>query len=383
MTRCPARSRPNRRANAGHRVSRSRICSRQRWLTEVRQALWEAVGGFDESQDDLADLDFWLRAAEHGATVHVLGAALLTSRRSRLGSSPREEYLENLERIYEKHTTSLRAHSTVLLTAKQAFLDREFDRQRALVERKRESLSALESVRQELADSLVSAGQPRHRAVDVGALRRTSPISPFWGVDRGLPLDRRYIHAFLERHANDIRGRVLEVKDPGYTRAYGGDRVTHSEVIDVRADNPDATIIADLSKANTLPSNDFDCFILTQTIGVIYDVSNVLRHAHRVLKPGGVLLCTAPAAGRISPEEGLDGDYWRFTEASLDCLFSELFPIDTFEIETFGNVLAAASFLYGLAPDDLAPEELDFVDPYFPIVYCVRAVKPHQAHKEE
>ena len=50
-------------------------------------------------------------------------------------------------------------------------------------------------------------------------LRRTEPISRAYGFDRGTPVDRHYIEAFLQRHApspdysaGDIRGRVLEVE---------------------------------------------------------------------------------------------------------------------------------------------------------------------------
>ena len=69
--------------------------------------------------------------------------------------------------------------------------------------------------------------------------------------------------------------------------------------------------------------------ILTQTLGLIYDVRAALANVHRSLKPGGVLLCTVPASGRISYEgPALDGDFWRFTEASVRQLFAEVFPVD-------------------------------------------------------
>jgi len=212
--------------------------------------------------------------------------------------------------------------------------------------------------------------------VELGDLRRTTPLSPVWGLDRGVPLDRSYIHGFLDRHRLDIKGRVLEVKDAGYTRMFGDARVTSSDVLDVNPDNAQATIVTDLSQADAIATGTYDCFILTQTLGVIFDVAGAVRHAVRVLKPGGVLLCTMPACGRISYEEGLGGDFWRFTEASVRRLFSAVLPADAFDITGHGNVLASAAFLYGMAVHELTQEELDAHDPYFPVVYTVRAVKP-------
>ena len=44
-------------------------------------------------------------------------------------------------------------------------------------------------------------------------------------------------------------------------------------------------------------------------------------------------------------------------------------------IETHGNVLAAASFLYGLSSGELTERELDEVDPEFVMLTTARAQK--------
>jgi SAM-dependent methyltransferase len=198
-----------------------------------------------------------------------------------------------------------------------------------------------------------------------------------WGIDRGKIIDRYYIEAFLTEHRADIRGRVLDVKDSFYGVTYGSDAVTRVDVLDIDPSNSEATVVADLTKADEVPTGTFDCFLLLQTLHIIYDVRGALFHAHRILKPGGVLLCTLPAVSRVNCEgaalEG--GDYWRFTEASVRELFSELFPLEDFEVHAFGNVMTDAGFLYGLSTQDLPPEALEFNDPWFPLVFCVRAVK--------
>ena len=104
-----------------------------------------------------------------------------------------------------------------------------------------------------------------------GSLRRLQPISRVFGFDRGLCIDRYYIDQFLSAHASDTQGRVLEIGDGTYTRKYGGDRVTKSDVLHAVEGNPKATIVADLTSAGHIPSNTFDCIICTQTLQFIYD----------------------------------------------------------------------------------------------------------------
>lgn len=210
-----------------------------------------------------------------------------------------------------------------------------------------------------------------------GDLARLTPVSRFWGVDRGEPIDRHYITAFLSRHHDDIRGQVLEVKDPGYARRFGGDRVVTAHVLDADTTNPQATVVADLSSPSGIGVSDMDCFILTQTLHIVFDVRTALRNAVRALRPGGVLLCTLPAVSRVNPENGglVDGDFWRFTAAAVRRLFDEVAEAGDTQIETFGNVQTCTAFLYGLAAEELAPDVLECHDPWFPLVHAVRTVR--------
>jgi len=124
------------------------------------------------------------------------------------------------------------------------------------------------------------------KAVRFADLRRLRPISPHFGYDRGKPVDRRYIEDFLSRQTDDIKGRVLEVADGAYTVQYGGARVTHSDMLHVSPDNPRATLVGDLAKGGNLPSEAFDCIVLTQTLHLIFDLHKAIATLHRMLKPG-------------------------------------------------------------------------------------------------
>lgn len=212
--------------------------------------------------------------------------------------------------------------------------------------------------------------------VRFGNLRRLKPISSDYGNSRGLEIDRYYIEKFLSEFSSDIHGHVLEIKHNAYTRRYGGDRVTCSDVLHPVEGNPDATIVADLTKADHLPANVFDAIIFTQTLQVIYDIRTVIATLHRILKPGGVLLATASGMAQLSLDD-FDkwGEYWRFTSLSARFLLQEAFGEGNVTVRSYGNVLAAISFLEGLAAEDLKKKELDAVDRSYEVLIAVRAVK--------
>lgn len=212
-------------------------------------------------------------------------------------------------------------------------------------------------------------------AVDLGDLRRTTPINANWGRGRGTPIDRVYIERFLDRHRRDVRGRVLEASDSDYALRFGSE-LDQVDVLDVSSDNIKATVVADLQDAPQIPDGSFDCVILTQVLQYVYDVRAAMRTLHRILSPGGVVLATVPGITRLSTAEAeLWGEWWRFTAASARKLAEEVFGSGNVEVETYGNVLVAASFLYGLSSRDLSSAELAAHDPAYEVTIAVRALK--------
>jgi SAM-dependent methyltransferase len=201
-----------------------------------------------------------------------------------------------------------------------------------------------------------------------------SPVSTTWGFDRGLPIDRYYIEQFVEQHQSSIQGRVLEILNDEYAGRCP-ERISHLEVMDVNRDNAQATIYADLSAADAIASDRFDCVILTQTLQFIYDTRAALRHTHRILRPGGVLLATVPAVSRVDTGYGHAPDLWRFTKASCERLFGEQFGPGAVEVVSYGNAKTAVSFLLGLASEELSSAELNTPDAAFPVTIAVKAVK--------
>lgn len=215
----------------------------------------------------------------------------------------------------------------------------------------------------------------RHGSVNLGDLRRTTPISRHFGYDRGNPVDRHYVEDFLTRHSGDIRGRVLEVGDNAYTLQFGGDRVTLSEVLHVNPEAPNVTYCTDLTEGAGIPDETFDCIVLTQTLHLVYEFQKAVRTLDRVLKPGGVLLLTVPGVSSIDKGEWGDTWFWSFTPASLRRLMVEQFGKQAVEIVGYGNVMTATAFLYGLAESDLRPHEYHVTDPQYPVIVATRVAK--------
>ena len=211
---------------------------------------------------------------------------------------------------------------------------------------------------------------------DLTSLYRTQPLSRQFGFDRGTPIDRYYIEEFLQTNSDHIKGRVLEIAENNYSKKFSRGKVEAYEVLHASLDNPNASIIGDLTDTSTLPENRIDCFICTQTIHFIYNMKKAIQGAHHLLKPGGVILATFAGISQISRYD-MDrwGDYWRVTSLSAKLLFEDVFKGSVI-VETYGNVLAAKAFLDGLAIEDLPERKLlDVIDPDYQLIISVVARK--------
>jgi peptidoglycan/xylan/chitin deacetylase (PgdA/CDA1 family)/glycosyltransferase involved in cell wall biosynthesis len=350
--------------------------------TMVRRSMWEEVGGFDEELSSFELLDFWATVMERGIRGIVLDEPLLNYR-IRAGSGyrrsiQRDTYLGRLAHFYRKHHCAVTAHALDLLYGKEAFLESQREYRRTLEARAAKLEGEAASLASEIADltrQLEARGLARLDWGDLAALR---PLSPRWGRDRGTPIDRYYLEGFLDRHRADIHGRVLEVREPLYAHrcAAGPGSVAACDVIDIDPTNRAATIVGDLRHADAIPANTYDCIILTQTLQLVDDIAAVLRECARILRPGGVLLASAPTTIRLDDEAGPDGDFWRLTEASARKLFAEAFPLQAFDVTVYGNVKACTAFLQGISVEEMPRADLDHVDINFPVTVAVRAVKP-------
>ena len=210
---------------------------------------------------------------------------------------------------------------------------------------------------------ILTRGLPRPRW---GNLRRVRPFSAHFGFDRGTPVDRYYLHAFLDQHRADITGRVLEIQLPGYTEKYGHD-LTASHTVDVvTTANPSPSYHVDLAHADgVIPDASYDCFLR--------DLEGCLRQARRVVRPGGVILASSGCHIPLTPDTP---DYWHLSGDGWREITSRVWPDCEVEVTQHGNCLAATAAMMGLAAEELTPAELDARDPRYPVQVTIACRTP-------
>lgn len=207
-----------------------------------------------------------------------------------------------------------------------------------------------------------------------GNLRRVTPFSACHGFDRGTPVDRYYLHRFLDQHRGDIHGDVLEIQMSAYTQRFGTG-VTSGHTVDI-APQFAATYTCDLAASgDVIPSDRYDCFLLPNTLSLLRDIEGCLRHALRVVRPGGVILGTTAALGQFNDRR----DYWRVGGDGWREIASRAWPGCDVSVTVYGNCLAATAAILGLALEELTPQELDVEDERFPVLVALRCRKPASA----
>jgi len=205
-------------------------------------------------------------------------------------------------------------------------------------------------------------------------LRNVKPISKVFGFDRGKPIDRYYIEKFLAENKELIQGVVLEIAEDTYGKKFGSN-VEKNLIFDYTKTGY-ADITGDLTDIKTLPKDAIDCFICTQTLNFIYDFHRAIEGVYHVLKKNGIALVTVAGISQISYYDMPRwGDYWRFTDLSMEKSFSEVFGKENVEVNCYGNVLSSISFLEGIPSEELTKDELDFKDDYYQLIIAIIAKK--------
>ncbi len=219
------------------------------------------------------------------------------------------------------------------------------------------------------------------RHVQMVRLRRLEPM--YKGRAVGTSVVRSYWADYLERHRADVHGHGLEVGTTATIRQYGGDRLTRGDAIDLTRHSPEVTLVADLSRADALAGERYDCFVVQFTMHVIADINAALYHAIRLLKPGGVLLVNFSCVDVQFPN-GLDMGtgrplfvHWCFTPLQVHNLLRQLgITAQHYELEVYGNLFARIAYELNVPAEALTHHELTHRDPAHPVLVCARVVRP-------
>lgn len=215
--------------------------------------------------------------------------------------------------------------------------------------------------------------------------RRLQPLGG--GRASGLSIIRYYWADFLEQHQGDIRGHALEIGETTTIRQYGSDRLTQADALDLAAHSPDVRVIADLSRADHVSGDTYDCFVVQFTTAVIYDLDAFVYHAIRLLKPGGILLINFWCVD-FYLHRGLDMGtapkghpplymyHWSTPIGIHNLLHNLGLSSSDYQLQIYGNLLARMAFLLNLPARELTAQERDYIDPGQPLLICARIVKP-------
>jgi hypothetical protein len=200
------------------------------------------------------------------------------------------------------------------------------------------------------------------------------PVSKRFALERGTAIDRIYIESFLKANRDKIQGTVMEIADSRYTKMFGSN-VEQRLMLHLNGWGK-GVIKGSLETGEGLIPDSVDCLICTQTIQFIYDMHEVVRNIHKLLKPGGTALVTAHCLGQISLYDYHNwGEYWRFTGQSMYRLFAENFDKGNIVVQSFGNVKTAIAYQYGLCAEDLKEEDFAYQDEQFPVIVTVSVIK--------
>jgi len=148
---------------------------------------------------------------------------------------------------------------------------------------------------------------------------------------------RFYIDDFLNIYKNYVKGYCVEFSPPVYKDKFiRNPNITKYDIWNIVL-SENVTVVADLQNALNIENNTFDTIICTHVLSAIKDVWKAVSEIQRILKPGGLILCTVPSVlQKYAPDPK---DFWRFTPDSVKELFAQFSNI---KIHSYGNAATVA-----------------------------------------
>lgn len=180
---------------------------------------------------------------------------------------------------------------------------------------------------------------------------------------------RYYIDTFLARHAAGCRGAFLEFGDARYRERFPQATIDRYDVFDIAA-APGVTIVGDIQSCPQIPDDSYDVIVCTQVLEHVPNPFLAAAELCRILRPGGLLLLTVPAA---YPYHSAPNDYWRYSRDSIRLLFGE--RLRETAIESFGNRLTVTGAYWEWSARHFPRAVLDRHDPDQPYLIMLAGRK--------
>lgn len=205
-------------------------------------------------------------------------------------------------------------------------------------------------------------------AIDFGDLKRKLPFCPQFGHFRGTPIDRYYLDKFVAEIRSEVKATTLEIGGSKRNRElYKFTNATSYLAMDLAGSELDIT--GDAHDPEVIEEGSLDTIVLFNVLEHCERPWIVVDNLYRWLKPQGQVFCMVPNAQRV---HRVPQDYWRIFPDALNSLFAR-FPRR--KLYVYGNPLTTLAAYYGIAAEELSPEELDYYHPNYPVANCIHAEK--------
>jgi SAM-dependent methyltransferase len=226
---------------------------------------------------------------------------------------------------------------------------------------------AFERAMQALEQAGLLVPAPRH--IDWGQFRRTEPFCKNFGFGRGTPIDRYYLDKFIAHIRPQVKGNTLEIGGAvGNSASFGFTQTTEYHALDLHP-SPYNDYAGDAHEPSLIAPETFDSIVCFNVLEHCTRPWIVAENIHRWLKKGGKAFCMVPNAQRVHE---LPRDYWRPLPSALESMFDRFTHK---QMHVYGNMMTHMASSYGIACEELTPEELDFSHPDYPVATCIVAEK--------
>jgi len=139
---------------------------------------------------------------------------------------------------------------------------------------------------------------------------------------------------------NNVYGELIDIGSGNMPyRGAIEPHITRYDSLDLYPRPGGVSIVGDVQKMDMVNDNSYDSAICLEVLEHVPQPNEAIREIHRILRPGGVLILSAPHLSRIhdSPH-----DYYRFTRFGLQYLLTSA-GFDIMQVVTRGGLFTFLS----------------------------------------